>query len=110
MPRWWRIFVPTVTMWSMWRNWRPGSLTSRQSSVPITSRILLTEDKDFGELVVRRRLPVPGLVLLRIDPRLRAIKRSRLERAIQKFGEGLFGRYLIIDEIRLRVRSLGSRD
>ena len=31
-------------------------------------RLLLTEDKDFGELVFRWNWPVPGVVLLRIDP------------------------------------------
>jgi predicted nuclease of predicted toxin-antitoxin system len=32
------------------------------------TRLLLTEDKDFGELVCRRSRSVPGLVLIRIDP------------------------------------------
>jgi hypothetical protein len=31
-------------------------------------RVLLTEDKGFGELVFRSKLTVPGVVLLRIDP------------------------------------------
>ncbi len=31
-------------------------------------RILLTEDKDFGELVVRLGLPAYGVVLLRMNP------------------------------------------
>lgn len=31
-------------------------------------RLLLTADKDFGELVFRRGQAVPGLILLRIDP------------------------------------------
>ena len=30
-------------------------------------RILLTEDRDFGELVVRQRLGVVGVVLLELD-------------------------------------------
>jgi hypothetical protein len=38
------------------------------------SRLLLTEDKDFGELVFRRMRAVPGLVLLRIDPERRTFK------------------------------------
>jgi predicted nuclease of predicted toxin-antitoxin system len=31
------------------------------------NRLLLTEDKDFGDLVFRQARPVPGIVLLRID-------------------------------------------
>jgi predicted nuclease of predicted toxin-antitoxin system len=31
-------------------------------------RLLLTEDKDFGDLVFRHGQSVPGIILLRIDP------------------------------------------
>jgi predicted nuclease of predicted toxin-antitoxin system len=74
----------------------------------VQQRILLTEDKDFGELVVRWRRPVPGVILLRIDSGRHARKWSRLEAAIQKIGEGLLGRYTVIDEVRFRIRSLAG--
>lgn len=32
------------------------------------NRIVLTEDKDFGELVYRFQLPARGVILLRFDP------------------------------------------
>ena len=38
-------------------------------------RLLLTEDKDFGDLVFRRGGQVPGIVLLRINPAMHALKR-----------------------------------
>ncbi|MBW7968671.1 DUF5615 family PIN-like protein [Bradyrhizobium sp. BR 10289] len=69
-------------------------------------RILLTADKDFGELVFRRGLTVPGLILLRIDPENRQLGRTRLLEAVDQFGEQLFGRYLVIDEVRFRSRPL----
>ena len=46
------------------------------------NRLLLTEDKDFGDLVFRRGRPVPGIVLLRIDPARKALKAQRLDAAI----------------------------
>jgi len=61
------------------------------------SRLLLTEDKDFGELLFRLKLAVPGLVLL---------KWARLEAAIGQFGDKLFGRYLVIEDTRFRSRPL----
>jgi predicted nuclease of predicted toxin-antitoxin system len=73
-------------------------------------RLLLTEDKDFGELVVRFGYPVPGLVLIRIDPAKPALRATRLATAIAQFGERLFGRYLVIEEGRLRARLLRSGD
>lgn len=70
------------------------------------NRLFLTEDKDFGELVFRFRLPVPGLVLLRIDGRRPQLQWDRLEAVISQVGEGLFGRYVIITETRCRSRPL----
>lgn len=70
------------------------------------SRLLLTEDKDFGDLVFRSHMAVPGLVLLRLDPETRLRKWTRLESAIERFGQRLFGRYLVIEEARFRSRPL----
>jgi predicted nuclease of predicted toxin-antitoxin system len=69
-------------------------------------RLLLTADKDFGELVFRRGQAVPGLILLRIDPENRELAKARLLEAIAEFGQGLFGRYIVIDEVRFRSRLL----
>ncbi|HVH79998.1 MAG TPA: DUF5615 family PIN-like protein [Stellaceae bacterium] len=69
-------------------------------------RLFLTEDKDFGELVFRFQLDVPGLVLLRIDTTRSHLKWPRLESVIAQIGEGLFGRYVVISENRTRSRLL----
>ena len=69
-------------------------------------RLLLTEDKDFGDLVFRQGKPVPGVVLLRVDPAMHALKAERLGAAIERFGDNLFGRYMIIEEARFRSRPL----
>lgn len=45
-------------------------------------RLLLTEDKDFGDLVFRRERTVPGVVLMRIGPENPALKAMRLAAAI----------------------------
>ena len=69
-------------------------------------RLLLTEDKDFGELVFRSEMAVPGLVLLRLSPKESLRKWTRLEAAVEQFGERLFGRYLVIEEAWFRSRPL----
>ncbi len=70
------------------------------------ARMLLTEDKDFGDLVFRRAQSIPGVVLLRIDPAMHELKRVRLDAAISRFGENLLGRYTVIGEARFRARAL----
>jgi predicted nuclease of predicted toxin-antitoxin system len=69
-------------------------------------RLLLTEDKDFGELAFRWFRSAPGLVLLRIDPARPALRWERLKAALDKLGEGLLGRHTVIDETRIRSRPL----
>jgi hypothetical protein len=70
------------------------------------TRILLTEDKDFGELVFLRQRPVPGIDLVRIDRGGHAAKWSRLKAAIERFGEALIGRSTVIEPTRFRFRPL----
>ena len=55
------------------------------------SRLLLTEDKDFGELLFRLKLAVPGLVLLRLRPDQHLRKWARLEAAIRQFSDSYSG-------------------
>jgi hypothetical protein len=43
---------------------------------------------------------------LRIDPAMRERKRVRLDAAVSRFGEHLFGRYTIVEEGRFRSRPL----
>jgi len=69
-------------------------------------RLLLTEDKDFGDLVFRQGRSIPGVVLLRIDPARHELKKRRLEAAIHRLGEKLHGRYSVVDTARIRTRPL----
>jgi predicted nuclease of predicted toxin-antitoxin system len=73
------------------------------------NRILLTEDKDFGDLIFRRKQAVPGLVLMRIASEDPALKIIRLAAAIEHYGDALYDRYLVIEEGRFRSRQLSSR-
>jgi predicted nuclease of predicted toxin-antitoxin system len=69
-------------------------------------RLLLTEDKDFGDLVFRRGYKVPGIVLLRFGSERTEVQAMRLTVAIERYGEGLFGRCLVVESDRFRSRPL----
>ena len=69
-------------------------------------RLLLTEDKDFGDLVFRRERAVPGVLLIRIGSETPVLKTTRLATAVERYGEGLLGRYTVIEEGRFRSRPL----
>src|SRR5437763_2465151 len=70
------------------------------------NRLLLTEDKDFGELAFRWKRRLPGLILLRIEPKKRSMKWPRLEAAVAAFGGELLGRFTVVEETRFRSRPL----
>jgi predicted nuclease of predicted toxin-antitoxin system len=71
-------------------------------------RLLVTEDKDFGDLVFRRNRGVPGLVLMRVGSEQPALKAIRLLAAIERYDDGLFGRYTVVEGGRFRSRRLRS--
>ena len=66
---------------------------------------LLTEDKDFGELVFRFHLPHKGILLVRFpnnyDHDLKAEKVVNI--ILQKF-EDINNRFSVLDEHKLRIR------
>jgi predicted nuclease of predicted toxin-antitoxin system len=69
-------------------------------------RVLLTEDKDFGELVVRLKLPVYGIVLLRMNPADSGAKLARLRHLFRQDSDRLPGSFVVVDEKKARFRSL----
>ncbi len=69
-------------------------------------RILLTEDKDFGELVYRLKKPAYGMILIRIDVRDRHQKWPRVEALIAKHQDRLPGHFVVVDLNKYRFRPL----
>jgi predicted nuclease of predicted toxin-antitoxin system len=75
-----------------------------------TDRILLTEDKDFGELTFRERQTVPGILLLRFPTARRHLKWSQLQVAIRRYGGLLQRSFTVVEENRIRSRLLVGDD
>ena len=69
-------------------------------------RILLTEDKDFGELVVRLKLPAYGIVLLRMNPADSGAKLARLRDLLVHHVHRLPGSFVVLDRKKVRFRTL----
>lgn len=66
-------------------------------------RILITNDKDFGEKVFRLRQDHCGVILLRLDDERPANKIDVLARLFETYGERLGGRFVVADGTRVRV-------
>lgn len=71
-------------------------------------RLLLTEDKDFGELVFRIKRHLPGIILLRlpIEPRGQEEQRERVREVLRREAGKLNGHYTVIGQHRVRIRPM----
>ncbi len=70
------------------------------------NRIVVTDDRDFGDLVDHRRLSTAGVLLLRQrDPSL-AVRIARLATHWPEIERSLPGHLVVDSERKVRVRSL----
>ena len=69
-------------------------------------RLLLTEDKDFGELVYRLRRPARGVILLRFNVVDRTLKLPRLRELLADQAAQLSGNFVVLEVDKTRLRPL----
>ncbi len=72
-------------------------------------RILITEDRDFGELVVRQRLEVPGVVLLELDRLSNTAEAHRVAAILSANTDKLARHLTVIEPGRVRIRPLAQQ-
>jgi len=69
-------------------------------------RILITEDRDFGELVVRQRLAVLGVILIALDRLSNAAEAARVTEVARAHADRMAGNLLVVEPGRVRVSPL----
>jgi predicted nuclease of predicted toxin-antitoxin system len=68
--------------------------------------ILITEDRDFGELIIRQRLGVRGMILLELDRLSSAAEADAVADVISNHAGKLVGNLVVIEPGRVRIRPL----
>lgn len=69
--------------------------------------ILLTFDKDFGELMYKERKAVKGIILLRFFPISPEVILKRLKNLFSKYpGLEFENNFIVVDEDKIRVRKI----
>ena len=66
--------------------------------------LLITEDKDFGDLVMLHKLPHRGILLLRLAGMGTDEKVRRTLDVIRQYGDELKDSFTVIDVKRVRIR------
>ena len=72
------------------------------------NRILITCDKDFGEMVFRERKPHNGVVLLRLDDERADNKIAALSRLLEQYPDRLANNFVVATEAGIRIAGLGG--
>jgi predicted nuclease of predicted toxin-antitoxin system len=71
-----------------------------------TDSVLLTEDKDFGEMVFRRGLSLPGVVLIRLHGVQGAEKVHLIQKVFEQHLERLRGSFSVVTGKAIRIRAI----
>jgi predicted nuclease of predicted toxin-antitoxin system len=75
-----------------------------------SERVIVTSDKDFGELIFRDRLNSHGIVLIRTQKLSLRERLARLAAVWSTVEANPQGKFIVITEGRVRVRSLKPPD
>ena len=68
-------------------------------------RMVITMDKDFGELVHNSGLPHAGVLLLRLDDAKADEKVRIVENILRRYSDRLLNKFCVYQHGRLRIRS-----
>jgi predicted nuclease of predicted toxin-antitoxin system len=71
-------------------------------------RLIITSDKDYGELVFRNGVNTHGVVLLRLEDLPASQMLTRLQAVWSVVEANPIGRFIVITETRVRVRQTPS--
>ncbi|RMF27800.1 MAG: hypothetical protein D6759_17005 [Chloroflexi bacterium] len=66
-------------------------------------RILITNDKDFGEMIFREGKPHYGVVLLRLEDERASNKIRVLESLLDQFADQIAGNFIVVTETTVRI-------
>jgi predicted nuclease of predicted toxin-antitoxin system len=66
-------------------------------------RVLITEDRDFGELVYARGRSSAGVILVRFHSRARRAKPATVVEAVAKLGSRLQDAFTVVEPGRVRI-------
>jgi len=68
--------------------------------------ILVTEDKDFGELVYRLKKPAYSVILLRFHPLEKIKKKLQMSHLAENYSSKMPGNFVVADTEKIRIRAL----
>ena len=68
------------------------------------NRLLITEDKDFGEWVFAHKQATAGILLIRYPSNLRSSMVEAVIDLVEGYGDSLVGAFAVLEPGRARIR------
>ena len=65
--------------------------------------ILITNDKDFGELIFRLKRQHKGVILLRLEDERAKNKIAVLDRVLKLYSDKLINNFIVVNESTIRI-------
>ena len=103
---------PGVSQWlteqghdvfSVYEQWKGAKDSAILQFAVEEERIVITNDKDFGGLVIRTKRPHCGAILLRLKSVLTKDKIATLKMLFHQYADQLAGNYLVVTYNRIRL-------
>ena len=69
-------------------------------------RIVVTNDKDFGNLVFELNLKAKGIILFRLEDQSSRAKIGALKMVLHAHREKLLGHFIVVTEGKIRIRRM----
>ena len=66
-------------------------------------RILITNDKDFGDMVIRKKKKHCGIILLRLEDERSSNKVAVLTNLFEKYSDDLSDTFVVVSESGVRI-------
>lgn len=88
----------------------PGAMDNKVIELAVAeSRFLLTEDKDFGQLVFASMAGHSGVILIRFPAGARATMVQTVLELVQKHGSRMEGRFVVVQPGRIRLADIQEK-
>jgi len=72
-------------------------------------RVLITNDKDFGELVFHQARIALGIILIRATNEKSSNKVRLVREVLEKVGNKLAGSFIVVNEAGIRMKKISKR-
>jgi predicted nuclease of predicted toxin-antitoxin system len=74
------------------------------------NRILVTNDKDFGEKIFREKQAHKGIVLLRLQDERASNKIAAVQRLLEDYADKLERRFVVVTESGVRIHESSTQN